>query len=125
MQDYLRDACRIFPVKVFVVEFFKETTDDRPYKQVYFTSRFEMGHCSVYEKLAATHGVLTASNIDQYRDASTKLESIVTGAQSSSASFGSTATGGSALGGGQGLHFAEAGANYFNDDKDIGFHIGL
>ena len=48
VQDYLRDACRIFPVKVFVCEFFKEPQDERPYKSVYFTCRFELGHCSVY-----------------------------------------------------------------------------
>lgn len=68
VQDYLRDAQRVFPLKVFVAEFYKEVTEDRPYKYVYFTSRFELGHCSVYEKLNATHSLLTASNMEQLKD---------------------------------------------------------
>lgn len=62
VQDYLRDASRIFHVKVFVCEFFREPTDDRPYKTVFFTNRFEYGHSSVYNKLVAVNDVLCAAN---------------------------------------------------------------
>lgn len=63
----MRDACRIFSVKVYVCEFYKETADDRPYKQVYFSGRFELGHCSVYEKLAAVNKILNSGDPDQLK----------------------------------------------------------
>ncbi len=69
MQDYIRDAVRIFPLKVFSCEFFKETSDDRPYKTVFFTSRFELGHCSVYEKLEAVNDILRATDPDRLIEA--------------------------------------------------------
>jgi hypothetical protein len=55
-------------------EFYKETSDDRPYKSIYFTSRFELGHFSVYDKLKATHNILKASNMDLLTDAEKKFE---------------------------------------------------
>lgn len=74
LQDFLRDATRIYHVKVFVCEFFREQTDDRPYKQVFFTNRFEYGHSSVYNKLEAVNNILTASNETQLIEAEKKLE---------------------------------------------------
>lgn len=62
VQDYMRDACRIVPVKIYCCEFYKEAADDRPAKTVYFCHRFELGHCSVYDKLHAVNEVLNASN---------------------------------------------------------------
>ena len=36
--------------------------EERPYKQVFFTSRFELGHASVYDKLGMVNNILNASN---------------------------------------------------------------
>ena len=69
LQDYMRDACRIVPVKVYCCEFYKEPTDERPAKTVYFCHRFELGHCSVYDKLNAVNELLNSSNIDGYSKA--------------------------------------------------------
>ena len=74
VQDYIRDAVRIFPLKVFSCEFFKETADDRPYKSVFFTSRFELGHYSVYEKLTAVNDILRASNPERLLEAQRVFE---------------------------------------------------
>jgi hypothetical protein len=65
IQDFIRDAVRIFPLKVYTCEFYKETQDERPYKSVYFTNRFELGHCSVYQKLKAINDIVRASNPDK------------------------------------------------------------
>jgi hypothetical protein len=75
LQDYLRDACRICPVKVYCCEFYKESTDDRPTKIVYFCNRFELGHCSVYDKLTAVNEVMNASNVDGLLKAQANFES--------------------------------------------------
>ena len=75
LQDYLRDAVRIFPLKVYQCDFFKEDTDDKPYKTVYFTGRFELGHCSVYQKLKGVSRIQNASNIDQMIHAKKLFES--------------------------------------------------
>lgn len=65
LQDYMRDACRIFPVKIYCCEFYKETgPDERPAKTVYFCNRFELGHCSVYDKLSAVNDILNSSNVE-------------------------------------------------------------
>jgi hypothetical protein len=40
---------------------FTNATDDKPQKIVYFTNRFEMGHCSTYKKLLSINEMLTAS----------------------------------------------------------------
>jgi hypothetical protein len=69
VQDYIRDAVRIFPLKVFSCEFFKEIGDERPYKTVFFTNRFELGHCSVYEKLEAVNDIMRASNPERLVEA--------------------------------------------------------
>ena len=62
VQDYLKDACRIYPVKIYACEFYKEVMDERPKTTIYFTSRFELGHSSVYTKLNSINGILCASN---------------------------------------------------------------
>jgi hypothetical protein len=56
-------------VKVYCCEFYKETTDERPAKTVYFSSRFELGHCSVYDKIKAVNDVMNASNPDAFQRA--------------------------------------------------------
>ena len=74
LQDYLRDAVRIFPLKVYQCDFYREDTDEKPYKTVYFTGRFELGHCPVYKKLKAVNRIQNASNLDQLSDAKKKFE---------------------------------------------------
>ena len=64
LQDYLRDAVRIFPLKIYVCDFYKEATDDKPIKTVYFTGRFELGHCPIQKKLEAVNRILNSSNLD-------------------------------------------------------------
>eukprot|EP00347_Sterkiella_histriomuscorum_P023566 403334151 len=77
LQDFLRDAIFKTNVKVFVCDFFREPTDDKPYKQVFFTNRLEYGHSSVYRKLEAIHTTLQASNQSQLNEAEKKLEMVV------------------------------------------------
>ena len=61
----MRDACRIFPLKVFVCEFYNNDEQiDKPTKTVYFTNRFELGHSSVYDKLKIVNQILTSTNPD-------------------------------------------------------------
>ncbi len=108
MQDYLRDAVRTFPLKVFVCEFYKETGDERPYKQVYFASRFEIGHCSVYKKLEAVNNMMKTSNQEQFSEATQKFEQKYLGGQAQA-----------------GTSTSEQACNVFNGDQDKGFLIDL
>lgn len=62
LQDYLRDACRIFNVKVYQCDFFRDQADEKCFKTIYFTSRFELGHSSVYDKLDSIKDVLNAGS---------------------------------------------------------------
>lgn len=111
VQDYMRDACRIVPVKVYCCEFYKETADDRPAKTVYFCHRFELGHCSVYDKLQSVNEVLNATNVDTLVKAQANFER----AMSDLAAQNSAALGGSVD--------AISGAQHLNKDDNISYHM--
>ena len=104
LQDYLRDAVRIFPLKVYACDFYRETADDKPYKTVYFTGRFELGHCSVYKKLKAVNRILNSSNIDQLQHSEKLFEAEYFKDQASGGGF-------------------ENACEVFNDDQNRAFLI--
>lgn len=48
---------------MYVAEFYTDSNQDRNPKEVYFTSRFELGNDSVYEKLRRADKILKTSSI--------------------------------------------------------------